>query len=58
MTLPIPLRALAYLAGWLVCFCAGHGDHLRATGETVGSFGGGEPARAYRCARCRAMVWR
>jgi hypothetical protein len=37
--------ALDSIFGWLAC-------------ETVGSFGGGEPARAYKCARCGARVWR
>jgi hypothetical protein len=50
--------ALDSIFGWLACFCFGHGDHLQATCETVGSFGGGEPARGYKCARCGARVWR
>jgi hypothetical protein len=51
-------RLLDAFLGWTACFCFGHGDHLKATGETVGSFGGGEPARAYKCARCGSRVWR
>jgi hypothetical protein len=65
MNLPRSLRVLAAISstleaclGWLACFCFGHGDHLQATCETVGSFGGGAPARAYRCARCGGRVWK